>query len=921
MLDDPIISKDFERMFKSVIKKNMERKSEEDTSLISDEFQKIIEIKSQSLIKLCDMPLYLDKKELAPLSTIELLMVFYVLIENKQIKDRQRKMRNILECGIEINKPYGRMRLLEMAIMHEDLLGIKLLLEYGAEVNFIKQISGVSLLHSLEYRNLENKMTKYIAKLLLDHSIDVNSKCSINSISVTPLAMAVLFGNYECAKLFLEYGADPFIKLDKYGSLLSQVIGSYSSGKRNKINEIIELLVERTGMGLIEFCKLCEVIETKKFKYTGELRSLIDLLVEKTPKILEMTNMQGNNLLLAAAHSNNVELFVFLKDKYYNSKVESLVNNNNCNCFLLFALTLNNDMITKLAQEYPNMIHSRCSIGKTAIDYSMEPHYIRKHSDNIIKTIKLLIKLGVDLNNCNKIGFRTIEYAIYCDMPPIVEFLIESTNIEYKTEVIHDIKSTLLNRDILSYACLMGNYSIVQILLDHDPRIISDEKTDIPIAILHALISRNWKIVCQILDIIKLNPSAKDILFKSVLQHGCFYKPLLEKLEDKAIIDKINFTKISKVYEKINIENLLKHNITSYAQNKKIALRCIYVCTHLMVVLGSDNLKNIQQMFNGLADVMSVLTDTKYHDIYDEIFEETIKVIKLWLEDFEFSEVQRCIYKLLNMVNKYGIVAEKMKEDKDNKGLISFVKLNVNQKKKLQAINFVNLQKEISKFSLDKIDALRNYIHAMLLDDDLAAIIDQPTVNGHRDKEFDVLQSIDVLKIKHEERKIKELRDDIEIKLKQLVIPYLVDHYYYLWECLEDKNFNVDNTNQNIIAFDDLTNNIKINVWSIGDNKASTWFKYYGRNISKEGKQDILHMFSFKIDSYLKQANCIERIFEDNKLLYFPATITFEDERKIYGCLEFFSNRREILYHRFFNELKYLPDFMKYTIHQSKIWY
>lgn len=77
---------------------------------------------------------------------------------------------------------------------------VQLLINHGADMS-IKNNEGMSLLHHA--MNAPNTM-----KLLLDAGCNVNEK-DLNGD--TPLHLSCANGNFDCVKLLIEYGADPFV--------------------------------------------------------------------------------------------------------------------------------------------------------------------------------------------------------------------------------------------------------------------------------------------------------------------------------------------------------------------------------------------------------------------------------------------------------------------------------------------------------------------------------------------------------------------------------------------------------------------------------------------------------------------------------------------------------------------------------------
>lgn len=138
--------------------------------------------------------------------------------------------------------------------------------------------------------------------------------------------------------------------------------------------------------------------------------------------------------------------------------------------------------------------------------------------------------------------------------------------------------------------------------------------------------------------------------------------------------------------------------------------------------------------------------------------------------------------------------------------------------------------------------------------------------------------------------------------------------------------FKKDSNDNGDLIITDFVNSIMITIYNYQSNSPKKWFKYYGRNIGREGKQDINHMYSYQIDQYLKMMPCF--VIEDKYdymcnrkynykagtvLIYFPASIETFDKINILGCLEYFIDEQSILFHRLFRSIESVPDKVKYN--------
>jgi len=102
-----------------------------------------------------------------------------------------------------INKygPFYHLPLLT-AVQYGNYEATKLLLRYRAEVNKQQLVTENTALHYVITAVAHKRVTQLkIAKVLLEHSASPNS---VNSVGLTPIHLAVLRGNFDLLKLFVE---------------------------------------------------------------------------------------------------------------------------------------------------------------------------------------------------------------------------------------------------------------------------------------------------------------------------------------------------------------------------------------------------------------------------------------------------------------------------------------------------------------------------------------------------------------------------------------------------------------------------------------------------------------------------------------------------------------------------------------------
>ncbi len=138
-------------------------------------------------------------------------------------------LEELLERGANRNDVINKEQLLHRFFDHTDRpyrlqhrhVVVPMLLDAGANINAIQRYSGSSVLHKVirkmpayKKAGLEAADEKFL-RLLLDRGADPNISY-YNGTS--PLEGAVRSQQYEVAMLLLEYGADPHLRVDDYGT-------------------------------------------------------------------------------------------------------------------------------------------------------------------------------------------------------------------------------------------------------------------------------------------------------------------------------------------------------------------------------------------------------------------------------------------------------------------------------------------------------------------------------------------------------------------------------------------------------------------------------------------------------------------------------------------------------------------------------
>lgn len=110
---------------------------------------------------------------------------------------------------------------------------VKLLLEYGANVNFKDRYNVTSLMEAMIYHNEDKKK---IVKLLLDYDANVNAQ---TPSGYTSLALDIEYG-CNLTEILLEYNADPNIRMPSGKSVIDLLNSAFMySDRKNVVRNLL----------------------------------------------------------------------------------------------------------------------------------------------------------------------------------------------------------------------------------------------------------------------------------------------------------------------------------------------------------------------------------------------------------------------------------------------------------------------------------------------------------------------------------------------------------------------------------------------------------------------------------------------------------------------------------------------------------
>jgi ankyrin repeat protein len=181
---------------------------------------------------------------------------------------------------VDINSPEG-VHPLFMAVQHDAIPTVSLLISMGANVNVIQTDKNCSPLHLAASNNFLD-----IVKLLVDHKANVNIQ---DSRGYTPLLMAASEGYTECVKRLADAGADV-----NHRSMDDYTTAIYHAANANRI-KVVRLLLEKGADPLTTRNEKGETLaeiarQNKKEDMANLLETWVSLPVEERHKMCVTCN-------------------------------------------------------------------------------------------------------------------------------------------------------------------------------------------------------------------------------------------------------------------------------------------------------------------------------------------------------------------------------------------------------------------------------------------------------------------------------------------------------------------------------------------------------------------------------------------------------------------------------------------------------
>ncbi|AYV78097.1 MAG: ankyrin repeat-containing protein [Edafosvirus sp.] len=801
----------------------------------------------------------------------------------------------ILKAAMHVGLDMKNEDLLNYAVTKGDFFVVGLLVNAGANIHF-KYNDNSTLLHMC--CKLGNK---FLLKYFIDKGLKINE---LNDSGESPVMACVLTNNADCLQLLLENGAlAQFFnnKKEKISPLMIALIQLDKDEKQKNKNKIITLLInsiKKSNQKLLNNEIECLNMLIRKKHY-----DVLKIIVSALPYVVNEFRDYKDNTLLHSAFALNLTNFI-----NYLIQIPELdfnLKNDFDMTYLHLACHDNNTALIKLIYDKcPELIKSVCMDERTCIGYILLPkEKIIKDEDTIIENIKFLVSKKLNINNRDNHGMRAIELGIQYYSTKVVAELIElGSNI--KDEKRHDhIYYPISNNDLVSVATQLGKIEIVKLLIQKKAKIQLHNK--IPIALLVGIMYAQTNILLYLLEqkIIKkyLNEKTNKFLIDLMIERYYIEKSVLAHLTDQPEICNL----LENNNDKINMSNIKGLNLffSTYIPTYKFEKRYVLGCIHLLLLF-----------FHKLNNYKGRKTTVRIFDIIKFICDNTedTEQINCLIQAICFKLGQLKFKEFRNIVKKFIKLSSDNKFDTDE--VENIIKNFTENLSKEECNNISELNKNViqllnNKNSKKKNDGNNNSNGNIACDiiSDTSDTIEEIIDENDKDED-DITEKKETIICYQNEIIQNNDPENIQKKLFKLRWPTKLKHYDMMINKLQN-NKDIYKINPNNIITETINekskNIIRSTIYSLeGYNKPSIWIKTYAPNIGRDDKCDDNHMFSFYLDSKLKDFNCIENKSHDTThngkyfyMLYFYGEIEIKNTKT--KCVyEYFINSYGTLFHR-----------------------
>jgi ankyrin repeat protein len=750
----------------------------------------------------------------------ELCKIMIKAITDK-IKNRMILLKTAIQAGLG-SKQLDK--LLYVATQENDISAVACLINNGANINMKYECT--SLLHlSASHGH------KYLLQYFIEKKLNIEDKDDFGS---TALALAVIVGNVECVQILIKNNANINETDNDNNTILCNNLSVIRDTETEKETEKIKEKKENYLKILQILIDKKQTLEPFELEYVKYLLldincDAVKVLVNKFPYIVNIPLIYNKPLLLHAITLNKYDLIDFLLTiKKTNLKKKS--EHGYSYIHIMSSLNCLNG-INKLLERVPHQKYALCEDGRTSIEHAIIPdntlNNIKKTENDIIETVKLLVKKGVDINHKNNYGWYAIECAIQFRSEKVVESLINlGANINRKKnndDYIHPIK----NNDLIGFATQNGKLETVKLLLEKEATLhlhVTETNLEIPTPLLIGIINKHVNIVQYLLTNNKINiyinDNTKKYLYDFAIKEFCDDKLLLQLFASTEDVKKLN---IDKTY---SVKGFLRY-ISIFLDENKTESEIIIILQKLLLIYC-----NILE-YNGKKRQFNKILSS-YDALYDNIFsldeisltEKALSILSQKMNDIHVSSLRHCIY-VIRKIHYY---------------------------EKERNTNMLNNNEEITKLIELFSEKDKSIIYELVI------LIDSIIKYKNEVAQMEIKEKRN---IKIKKQKENDIKENVQKLIFKMLWPEKLEQYDYVYNELINNKDECKETMEElqINAITGITSYIpKLNKLSC----PTTWFKSYAPNICKTEKMDENHIFSFLLDMKLKNYPCIEKTKNDS---------------------------------------------------------
>lgn len=765
-------------------------------------------------------------------------------------------------CSLGINIHSDNSFLIQQAIQYNDIIALSVFLKYNIDLN-APYVDGDTFIHECIRRNNSKMLEIFLKRGANDSYLDDNHE--------DPLSLAIREGLTECIKVLVEHKT---IINPLYFDMILMYL-------RDNISQITDMMLHilRIAINKVNDLGPYSLLSLRTIFLNGH-DEIIKIVFNRFPKIANIKYGKNMNLPLSLILHDHPHTFRYLLESGKWHPLNRLPDKTTYAHML--ANFADYDNLKILLDRYPRLAKTFCADGRTTLEYTILPCENKEKTDEeIIKILQLLIEHGAPLNHRNNLRFTLLECAIQNAGRSVVEFIVNA-GIKFPKHIGSKFKVLLAGNDPLGFAIYVGKIETFKYLyqfphLRHKPIESLKEIYKMPnitsdlAHLLLAIMYTRIDIISYLLDQVeiktKLNYTTDNFFLNFALNHGVTNIDILKHFAPMEQIQTINLDDIKFVASYYN--NLIDRQFPDAVSSevKKPILTMLYIFTWIMKELLT--MKDGEMMPDITYDMVDVLY--KYIDILGAE-DSLVALFSNCIDYYVISDIRKCLF----ILNQIKIRTDSVNSEDSDESCTSRDYLDI------AIIRDTPLRKYISKIkrlfkALESIMKLES-IDPNNLNDGLSYNIANTFGPSY-----------------------------VRTVLFKLLWPIKQPHYTKMYDLLMDIN-NMSSETDDKFIMRNVKNRITVTIIKMTDtchSPPNTWFRYYKPNIGKSTKSDINHMFPFGIDFHLQNIPCYQKTEREPEMntfvryCYFPGYLDYDGEQ-IKGCFEYFIDKSETLFHRFF---------------------